>query len=178
MPLIEKRYAEALLKLSDSKNWIEDSLKGLKSISDLYSTNPDLKAFLNSPEIKSSWKKDALKKILVDKFDKNLINFILFLIDKGRIKNLPTILEEYILLSNKAKNILEIEIITSEQIAIEQIMKIENKYKKLLNTTVIKSKSTVDKSLIGGVKIIIGDKIYDNSIKAQLLRLRTSLNMA
>ncbi|MEN8906332.1 MAG: ATP synthase F1 subunit delta [Clostridiales bacterium] len=175
MPLVERRYAEALLKLSDRKVWIDKSLNNLKNVVSIYKSCDDLKLFLNSPKVKNIDKKEVMTKVLAKKFDKKFINFIHLLIDKGRINILPTILNEYIILSNKAKNIMDIEIISSEKLTLDQTKKIETKFKKICNTSNIKSNSKIDKSLIGGVKIIVGDKIYDNSIKGQLLNLKNSL---
>lgn len=178
MPLVEKRYAEALLKLSDDKDWLDKSLASLKFVTNIYVVNLDFKAFLISPQVKATDKKDVLKKLLTAKLETKFINFLLLLIDKGRIQNLPVILTEYVILVNKAKNILEIEIISAEKIGTEQVKKIEKKYKKLYKTDKIKSIVKIDKSLIGGLKILIGDKVYDNSIKTQLANLKQSLNSA
>jgi F-type H+-transporting ATPase subunit delta len=178
MALIENRYAEALLKLSIDENNIDKSLLNLKNIVEVYNNNLELKKFLNSPKIKIIDKKEVIKKIFNSDFEKTVINFILLLLDKGRIKFLPTILEEYIKLINIFKNDLEIIIISAIKLSNEQIKRIELKIKKHFNTTSINSKTKIDKSLIGGVKIIIGDKIYDYSIKYQLENLKNNLKIS
>lgn len=176
MPLIAKRYAEALLILSDEKSWFERSLDNLKAITKAYLDTLDLRNMLDSPEIKIHEKKTLIAKIF-NNFDKQVVNFVLLLIDKGRINFLPHILDEYIILTNKLKKVLDIEIISSEKLTPDQIKNIENKYKKLYNENKINSIQTIDKSLIGGVKVIIGDKIYDDSIKSHLQKLKTIINL-
>lgn len=178
MSIVEKRYAEALLKVSPDRKWLDRSLSDLKIVTYTYTDNSDLKKFLINPEIKTEAKKKAVIKIFDNGLHPHLLNFILLLIDKGRISLLPDILNEYVYLSNKQKNILDIKIISVKVLKSEQIEQIENKYKKLYNANSVRSTIEINQDIIGGIIIEVGDKVFDGSIRSQLLNLKKHLQIS
>jgi len=99
----------------------------------------------------------------------------MLLVDKERFENIRGIVEEYFRLADERKNILNMTIISAFPLEDVQINRIKEKYKKLYNKTDVKAKLIIDKSLIGGVKIQIGDKVIDDSIKGRLLCLKEAL---
>jgi F-type H+-transporting ATPase subunit delta len=53
-----------------------------------------------------------------------------------------------------------------------QVNAIKDKYRKLHNASDVKTELVIDKSLIGGIKVKIGDKVIDGSIKGRLESLK------
>lgn len=172
MSLIEKRYAEALVDISVQKGMIDAYQEEFKDLVDLYNTHSDLKLLLINPQIKAEAKKELITKLYKNKMKTELLNFVLLLIDKGRIKFLPSILDEYIQLANKHKNILDMTIISAAPLEDTQINALKEKYKALYNSSAVKANIEVDSSLIGGVKVRIGDKVIDGTVKGRLDSLK------
>lgn len=99
-----------------------------------------------------------------EEIDKNIS---LYLVSKGRLGDIKDILEEYKKLYYIEKNIIDVKGIFASDLSAEQkdalIKKLENSTKKNVNLEV-----EIDKSLIGGGILKIGDKVIDGSIKSQL----------
>jgi F-type H+-transporting ATPase subunit delta len=175
MPLIEKRYAEALIGLSVQNNTIDDYRQELLVIADLYRNQQDFRLFLLNPKVKTEIKKAVISKAFSGKIKQELVNFLSLLLDKGRIKNLPGIFAEYLKAADKIKNTLNITIISAAPLEDKQVNSIVEKYKLLYNSTSANLLKEIDKTLIGGVKVKIGDKVVDGTITGRLQGLRNVL---
>ena len=81
------------------------------------------------------------------------------------------IAEQYEEESQKADKILNIKIISACEIDEKQIQTIVEKYKTMYNVKSINYEKIIDESLLGGVKVMVGNKIYDGSIQTQLNKM-------
>jgi F-type H+-transporting ATPase subunit delta len=84
----------------------------------------------------------------------------------------PQIYQQFIRLALERANILEVKIISAVPLEDRQIEAIKEKFGKMFNASAVKEIITVDSSLIGGVKVIIGDKVFDGSIKGRIDSLK------
>ena len=50
----------------------------------------------------------------------------------------------------------------------EQITEIVNKYKDLYKVDVVKYDLEIDETILGGIKVVVGNKVYDSSVKTQI----------
>jgi F-type H+-transporting ATPase subunit delta len=175
MPLIEKRYAEALIGLAVQNRSVDEYQQELLTIVDLYRNQQDFSLFLLNPEINNEIKKTVIVNAFGGKVKKELVNFLSLLLDKGRIVYLPGIFIEFTKAADRIKNILNITIISAVPLEDKQISSIVEKYKRIYHTTNAKLNLEIDVSLIGGVKVKIGDKVVDGSINGRLQDLKQVL---
>lgn len=179
MPLVDRRYAEALVEIAEEAGDMEQFQYELSLITDIYKKQPDFRLFLINPEVKIDTKKDILKNILTNIFSKNLkpeiFKFLMLLLDKGRIRNLPGINDEFIKLADNRRNTLNITIISAAKLEEDQIARIKEKYGKEYRASRVKANIEIDQSLIGGVKVKIGDKVIDGSVKGRLESIKELL---
>jgi len=166
MPLVEKRYAQALMELSE--NNVGSTRQELEDFVSIYNSDKEFSDFLLDPRIKADNKQTAIRNIFTDKLSKNMLNFVLLLITKQRIKNIPEIYEQLVQLINEKSNILDMKIITAEPLEEQQLYKIKEKFRNKYSASGVKTTEVVDPSIIGGIKVIIGDKVYDGSIKGRI----------
>ena len=167
MSAIERRYAKALMDAIKDK---DDKIKAsheLDEISELFNTNSQFKKALLDPRISSNVKTGVVREIFSET-NPMFISFISLLIDKNRIKYLNGIAKEYSELTKIMNNELFINIISASSLDDDEINGISDKYKKLYNATTVKYDLTIDESLLGGVKVVVGNKVYDGSLKTQL----------
>lgn len=174
MSLAYSRYAEAIIDLAAEKNNLDGYLAELTSVNAICS-DKTLNMLLINPEVSKSERKNILSGILKGKVQQEVLNFVLLLIDKERIGSLPGILRESVRLANERRKIMEIIIYTAFPISQDQIDTICEKFKKMYDATDIKVDVRVDPSLIGGVKVVIGDKVYDGSVRKKLAGLRKNM---
>lgn len=166
MPLVEKRYAQAIMELS--QNDIEVIRQELEVFVAIYTSDKEFSSFMVNPTIKADKKQAVIKNVFMDKLSKNMLNFILLLISKKRIKNIPEIYEQLVRLINEKSSVLDMKIITAEPLDEQQLFRIKEKFRNKYNAIAVKSEEIVDASIIGGIKVIIGDKVYDGSIKGRI----------
>ena len=96
------------------------------------------------------------------------------LAQNGRLELLPDIREQFEVLKNEREGVVEAEVqsafeLSPAQLA-ELVQRLEKKTGRKVRTHVV-----VDRELIGGVKIVLGDKVIDGTARAQLAALETAL---
>lgn len=175
MPLIERRYAEALVDLAAQVGAIDEYQRDFQSVVDVFNSQTEFRHFVLNPKVKIDIKKDVLRRAFEKRINSRVMDFLLLLADKGRIKFLPGMLEEFVKLADKKRNVLNMTIISAAPLDEVQVDKIKEKYRKLYGAAYAAAKTEVDKSIIGGVKVVIGDKIVDGSVKGRLESLKKLL---
>jgi F-type H+-transporting ATPase subunit delta len=175
MPLVDKRYAEALVDMAIEGDAIDAYQQDLIPLIAVFDQKNEIKSFFLNPEINIENKKDLIKKSFNGKIRNELINFLLLLVDKGRFGHLSSIVNEFIILSDKKKSTINMTIVSANPLDEEQISEIKNKYIGLHKVNSAKVTLRLDESLIGGVKIIVGDKVVDGTVKGRLESLRQVL---
>ena len=160
-------YSNTLFNIASENNLLDQINLDLGKIKYLYKTEPNFRLLFESKRINSETKQTILKNVLTT-FENVIVEFLCILIDQKCSKYLIQIINKFIKLSNKARHANEVEIITADQLDEGLI----NELSKKLNCTV---KTTIDKSMIGGIKLRKGNKIFDNSISFQLNNLKKTL---
>ena len=167
MAAIERRYAKALIDALKSK---EDKIKvdtELMELTNLFNNNDQFKKALLDPRIDPKVKTGVVREIF-SQTNPMFISFISLLIDKNRIGYLDGISKEYSKLTQIMNNELFIKIISASSLDEAEINGISDKYKKVYNASTVKYELLIDESLIGGVKVVVGNKVYDGSVKTRL----------
>jgi len=163
---LDRRYALALYQIGEKNGKIGEYLTDLEEIVRLIKTNEELSKVIHHPQITTSRKKKIFTEIFQDKVDENLLNFLLILIQKDRIEYLEEKLNEIKKIHLEKQNIIKVisktVIPLTEHEKYALIEKLETKYKKK-----VLLEEQIDKSLIGGVYIRVGDEVIDGTIKAK-----------
>lgn len=175
MPLVDKRYAEALIRIAVQNNSIDAFEQDLGLISSTINENTDLKKFLLNPSQSDKSKKDAVEKIFSKSINKNSINFLKLLIDKGRIDCFDGIKTTYKELADEIRKCLDLTVISYSELPESQIKTIGDKFKAQYKSKDVKINKIVDSSIIGGVIVKIGDKMIDGSVKGKLEGMLNSI---
>lgn len=167
MSSIERRYATALMQASKSKEEQIQIDKDLSEVAKMYTSNLQFKKILLDPRLDKSIKSGIVKEIFIDN-NPLMVSFVSLLIDKNRVNCLSGIANEYSELTRKMNNELKINIVSATDLSNDEIGGITDKYKKLYGASKVSYDLSVDESLIGGVKVVVGNKVYDGSVKTQL----------
>jgi F-type H+-transporting ATPase subunit delta len=96
------------------------------------------------------------------------------LIENGRVSLLPEIGAQFAVLKNAQEGAADAHITSAFEISAAQVADLvktlEKKFGRKLNPTV-----TVDASLIGGVRVVVGDEVLDTSVRAKLQQMNVAL---
>lgn len=166
MPVIEKRYASALADICEETSSFDKTMEEFKSFMDLFNSNSEFRFLLVSHGIKSIIKKETLNHI--KQLDERIKNLIFILLDKGRIGILPDVYNEFIKIADNKKGILHMKIFSAAPLETQSAEKIKEIYRTKYGKSSVKAELFVDKSLLGGIKVQIGDTVIDSTLKGRL----------
>jgi F-type H+-transporting ATPase subunit delta len=175
MALSSKRYAEALLKLALINNKVGDFRSQVAYIAQIYKSNEDIRNFLLNPHAGKAFRKNIIIELFTDYVDKELINMLFLLIDKEKLAYIPNLSTEYMLLADKHEKVLNVIVTSSSPLDEIQLLHLKHKYENLFNANLVTIEATIDSTLIGGLTVQIGDKVYDGSLKGRLESLKDIL---
>lgn len=174
---IARRYAEAFFAIAQENNKIDAFQEELSLVVRTIADNPDLKTFMLHLLVPPAEKKSIASKLFTGKISDITMNFINLVIDKRRTAYFEAILQEYIVMADESRNILKAELVSAKPVTNDDVAEIEKAFSSVTGKTV-KLNLTVDPSLIGGVKVRVGDRVIDASVKKKLQLMETSLKQA
>ncbi len=134
---------------------------------------PELGALLRNPELDRGVKRAALEELLGEA-DELVRNFLLLLVEKGRIADVGEIAGEYERLVAAEERRLELELTTAVELSDDEAREIVAQIEDAAGTRV-EATRRVDPSLIGGLVLQVGSLRVDASVRGRLERLRHEL---
>ena len=169
---VGRRYSKAIFEIAEEKNQVKEIYEMLNSAMVLYRTDKEFKNFILNPLIDNEQKKSVLSEIFGKDNSENL-NILLYILDKGRINCIKYIVAEYLKIYYRKNRILDVKATFTKELTDEQkkklIDKLSQKTGKEINLEI-----KIDKDILGGGIIKIGDKIIDGSIRRELDNWRKS----
>ncbi|MCR5265517.1 MAG: ATP synthase F1 subunit delta [Cyanobacteria bacterium RUI128] len=172
--LVAKRYAKALLELSNERLTKEQILSEISDASKSLDGSEDLKKVMSSPVIPSSEKNKVLIKVFENNVSEIVLNFLRLLVDKDRFSILKSIVSEYRDEINRLNNMLDIKVTSAIDLNENEKAMIKVKLKSILNKDIELDWAT-DSSIIGGLVFEAGDNIVDNSLRYKLQEISRNI---
>ncbi len=162
------KYAKGLFTVGKELGKTKEFGEELRQIKELLISMPEVLSALQNPIYPPDLKMEIIGEILkAVKVDPEVERFLRLLVERRRIQYIEEIVTMYQELLDEELNIARGEIITAYPINEEEKKEIENALKDYLKKEVI-LESKVDEGIIGGIKIRIGDLIFDGTLKTQL----------
>lgn len=175
--VVARRYANALFSIGkkSDKQSLEDYGKTLSSLVELLVLSPDLDKVFKSPVVTTAEKSKIIGKLLSKiKADKVTNNFCLLLADKNRLSYLQQISAYYSVLLDEEKGVVRGRLLTAVSLDAKKQGTIKDMLEKK-STMKLELAFDVDKAILGGVVLKIGDRVMDASLRAQLAILRDTI---
>jgi F-type H+-transporting ATPase subunit delta len=174
-PEVTRPYAEALINAADKEGQIEAVLDELDAIeSDILKPYPQFAELLCSPSLTETEK----DRILVETFEGRalpiVVRFFRVLMRHGRFNLLRPIAREARAIWDKRENRQPVLVRSAAPLDDAQQATLHDRLARMLNLTPILH-VVVDRSLIGGLIVQIGDDVYDASVRHNLEQLRHRL---
>jgi F-type H+-transporting ATPase subunit delta len=167
------RYARALFSTGTEEENGNEIRYGqlLESINQNISDSTELHRFLIAPLSSKSEKKRFLASVFTSSDDAHFLAFMKILVDKNRLCIVNEILGEYRKLILESQNIIEAVIESAYPLDSSTISAILDTFTKKTGAKEIHATVLTKPELVGGVRVIIGSKIYDGTTKSELDRL-------
>jgi F-type H+-transporting ATPase subunit delta len=173
-------YIKAAFQVARDEAELDDWQLKLEQLAQIFK-DPELKDLPHNPRVNQEKLKTIMGAVL-DELDASASQrrFVELLIREKKLSLMPWIHKGFLQERKKADAALkgelpvEVTIISAKELTPQQLGNLKGTLKKKFNTSA-EPELKVDPDLIGGIKLIIGDRIYDQSIKGQLDRMRRHL---
>jgi F-type H+-transporting ATPase subunit delta len=168
---IARPYAEALYK--SARNDLDGTALWLDALAAV-AGNAQLLQFAGSPKVTDQQVFDVVADVAKAPLPENGKNFLRMVIENGRLPALPEIAAQFRALKNAQGGSSDAVVYSAFPIAPstlgEVTQTLEKRFGRKLNVTVQE-----DPSLIGGIRVVVGDEVLDTSVKARLEQMKVAL---
>ena len=164
-------YARSLLELGNERkqeNKLGKELAGLREILD---ENPAFGAFLADPGIGTAERNAALEKIFRGRVSPLVMNLLLVMNDKGRLRLLKQVAEAYGALLDEQQGKVEVDVTVAQKLDPSQLEQVRQRVSQALGKNAVVHQY-VDEDIIGGLVLRVEDKLIDASVRYQLSAMR------
>lgn len=173
---VAQTYARSLMELAEEAGGevpaqIGDELGQLVGLLD---EHPDLAALFANPGIHARRRARSIEAIFKGRLSDLLYRFLQVLNDKGRLGYLAAVRTAFDQMLKARRGEIDVDLYTAHPLEQSQIATIRERLSQSLGRTALVS-SHVDPSLIGGLRIRIGDRLLDGSVATQLQQLNRQL---
>lgn len=165
------RYARALFEAARSQNTVDAVRADLGVLRSILAATPALAEALRHPRLPGAAKAEIVKKAGASPLVAALAGL---LFEKGRWDALPDIAAAFESLADGAAGVLSVRLTTPAPLATDETQR-WTKTLAAAHRGPVRLDARVDPDLLGGVAIRVGDRVWDNSLRNQLERLRESL---
>ena len=173
MESVSSRYGLALFSLATDLHKVDDWQQEVKELSSIFQENTDFVMLLGSSFLSMEERGEIIKKTLLG-VDENIISLLLVVMENNRMSSIFEIFDSFNSYCNEYKGVSEGLVYSTLHLEKSVIKQIEDKISKIEHKKV-ELKNVIDPNLIGGVRVVIHDHIYDGSIKHHIEMMKKDL---
>ena len=169
------RYATALFELARDANAVDAVKADLDRFSAMIAESDDLKRLVRSPVFASEEQERAIAALLAKAGITGLsVNFFKTVAANRRLFTVEAILRDFALLVAAYKGEVTAEVTVAQPLSDSHAATLKQALDALTGKDV-KLAVEVDPSLLGGLKVKVGSKLVDASLKTKLNSIRTAM---
>ena len=161
---VSYRYARGLFQLAKEKKMLRDFFIDCQLIL-RHEQNNEFRELVKNPTLSKDKKLETFVEAFKGQASQKFLDFFKLLINKGRETHLFSITQKYIELYNKHKSIIVTEVISAFPLENNTLNMIKEKFASMGDVEITE---TVDKNIVGGIIVKVGDLQYDLSIRNQI----------
>ena len=151
------------------------TLAETQQISALVRENRDLREVWEAPSIPAEQKRAVLDGIVKKAGISHPVrNFVAVIMDKGRMRFLSEIVDQFGQELNQRLGFADAEITTARDLSAEERSELERDLARVTGKK-IKARYDQDQNILGGAIARVGSTVFDGSVKGQLERIRKQL---
>jgi len=171
---IARPYAEALFRAAKESGNLAKWAGQVDMLAQV-AANPEASAAISDPNVAAAQLVDLFRSACGTAVDAELSNFIQLLSNNNRLGLLPEVAELYESYKRAEEGSKQAEIVSAFPIDQNQVNAIVPQLEAVFKTR-LETSVSVDPTLIGGIKVIVGDQMLDASVRGKLDAMATALN--
>jgi len=170
---VARPYAEAVFRLADAGGTLAGWSRMLDAMADV-AAHDEVRAAIGNPNLAVAQPHELFASLCGGALSAEAQNLLRVLIENRRLALLPEIRDIYLQLKNEREGVVEAMITSAFALDPSQVgslvADLERRFKRKINPRV-----EVDKELIGGVRVQVGDEVIDGSVRGKLAAMAAEL---
>lgn len=171
---VAKRYAQALFEIAQQKNILAEVGADLNELTKVITQSTDFLTLLNAPKFSIERKKQMVAEIFASATPE-VLHTVQLLVEKKRVNEVKLIADAYAELAAQAQGSADATVFSTRALSAEESAKISAAFAQLVGKQSLNITNEIDPSLLGGIRVQIGNHIYDSSVANKLERLKREL---
>ena len=168
-----RRYAEAAFQIGRADRTLDAWERDLAAVAELLS-HAELRRMIEHPVVPYAAKEELLHKVAGDSIGPDVLSLVLLMVRRGRPRAVERMVAHFGELLRAERGIVLAEVRSALALEPEQQQAVSERLAQMTGETV-EMNEVVDESLIGGIAVRIGDRLYDASVRSRLERMRARL---
>ena len=169
---IARPYAEALFKAAagNDARALAEQVEAIGAVAG----DAQLRQFADNPKVTNTQVIELIAGVAGVMLDPKVQNLLAVVLENGKLPALPEIAAQFRALVNASTGVSDALIqsafpLDAHQLA-DTVAALERRFGRKLNATV-----QIDESLIGSIRVVVGDEVLDTSVKARLEQMKVAL---
>jgi ATP synthase F1 delta subunit len=171
---VAKKYGTALFNVARTAKRVEEFFVELSAVREYVKSDAKFLAFIRAPQIPDADKAALLKVAFAERVSRPVYEFLIILNRKRRLPHLAEIVDFYEQLYMEAIGVIKARITTAVPLGDQPLAALTGKLEKLTGKRV-RAEAKVDPEIIGGVVVVLGNRVIDQSLRYQMQLLRERL---
>ncbi|MGH7737139.1 MAG: ATP synthase F1 subunit delta [Candidatus Tyrphobacter sp.] len=174
---LARRYAIALYGVNSERGGIERTGESLSRMTDAIDADDAARAFFLAPTIDRNDKERALAAVFEGRVDEVALHAVLLLVRKHRERLLHLVLEEYRALEKSGAGVEMLTIASARPLGPKEISDVRKRLERVFGRR-FEPRVLTDPTLVGGVRVALGDRVIDGTIAGRIDELARTLRSA
>lgn len=172
--IVGERYAIALFKAAQEKCVLISVHENVVELQKALSANKEFSQLMSMPQL-SLQKKRSLIAAVLPGAEQLLLNALYVMLDANRMDELNDVLEDFHQLANGASGVAEATVYATRELTSQEQTAISSAFARKVGKQSLHITTIIEPQLIGGIRLQIGNRIFDSSISNKLNKLQRTL---
>ncbi|CAH0345080.1 F0F1 ATP synthase subunit delta [Bacillus sp. CECT 9360] len=171
---VAKRYAVALFEIAKEQNLLDSIEEELRAVKEVFSTNNELQTFLQHPKVSAEAKRQLIDEAFAN-LSSQVKNTLLLMTDRHRTDVISQMAASFIELANEENSVADAFVYSVRPLTDNEREAVSSAFAAKVGKRTLRIENIVDRSVLGGIKLRIGNRIFDGSVSGKLERLERGL---
>ena len=171
---VNTHYARALLEMAQAERVVDRIEDDLHRLRDLLISRGEILAFLKDRNIQHEGKRRALQDLFEDRVHPIVLDMLITLSNQDRSRRILAIIEEYSALAETARERVSGEVVTAIPLDDQTVERLAKELSRITGKNV-RLIQKVDRSILGGAIVKVGEQVVDGSVLRKLQRMEDQI---
>ncbi|WP_432354074.1 F0F1 ATP synthase subunit delta [Sporosarcina sp. A2] len=172
--IVAERYATGLFKAAQEQGVLLAVHTDVRELQAALNDNNDFEQLMSLPQLSLIKKRELIGNILPGA-QQLLVNALYVMLDADRMDEINNVLEDFHQLANNASGVAEATVYAIRPLTEQEETAISSAFAHKVGMQSLQIKTIIEPQLIGGIRLQIGNRIFDSSISNKLAKLERTL---